>query len=333
LNTEVPANFILMTTISNKTKYEYIYRVNRAIDYIWAHAVENLDLGKIAKEACLSKYHFHRIFHNQMGETVNEFVRRQRLEFAFFKLGVEENKSITEIALECGFSSSQNFTKAFKKHFDVSPKFVRGEYNWYKMRGIGGPVNKLSEKEDLPRTIYCSDTGHEWINSLTKKVREQKRPMRVNVVEMPSFHLAYIRIIGHDHEKHRQARKKISLWAKERGLLNENSLLIGVLNSDGFVTTPEKFSYDICLTIPRKYININERLNIRDIPGGKYAVYHCETDKHDTEEEWVRLFIDWLPSSGYKIDTRHAYQIYCNDYDEHPLKHMIADLCIPIKLI
>jgi AraC family transcriptional regulator len=325
-----------MITMDKEIKYEYIYKVNRVIDYIRIHYADNLDLEKIAKIAHLSKYHFHRIFRSQTGETINEFIRRHRLEFAFYKLGAEGKKSITEIALDCGFSSSQNFAKAFKKYFNVSPKFVHGEYNWYKMRGIGDHTNNLSEKEDCPRTAYFSDTAHEKFNSLIKKISEQKKSLQVNIVEMPSFHVAYIRTIGLDLEKHRQAGKKLSQWADARGLLNANSLSIGVSNSDPLVTPPEKIIYDKCVTIPEN-IEKDEKVNIQDIPGGKYAVYHCEVDMHDlmdgfnVTEEWMRFLIDWLQPSGYHLDTRPAYQIHYNDYEKHPLKYMIVDLCLPIK--
>jgi AraC family transcriptional regulator len=56
-----------------------------------------------------------------LGESVAEFTRRLRLERAAQRLTYGANLDITSLALDLGFSISQNFAKAFKKHFDVSP--------------------------------------------------------------------------------------------------------------------------------------------------------------------------------------------------------------------
>jgi AraC family transcriptional regulator len=322
-----------MANISNKLKYEYIHRINRAIDYIRSHAADNLDLGKIAKEACLSKYHFHRIFRSQTSETINEFVRRLRLEKAFQKLRLERNKSITDIALECGFSNSQSFAKAFKKSFNVSPKFFRGEYNWYNwfmMNATGDHLSSLHKKEGNPLMSNFYDADQDKLNSLINKINEQKKNMQVKVVDMPAFHVAYIRTIGYDLKKYRQASDKLLQWAYTRELINENSIFMGVPKSSLMITSKEKFILDICVTVP-KGIERDELINIQDIPSGKYAVYHCEIDIHDRPEVWMRFLIEWLNTSGYQPDTRQSYQIYYNDYEKHPLKHMIIDMCLPVK--
>ena len=77
-----------------------------------------------------------------VGETLNDFVQRIRLEKSVQKLTTDFNKSITEIALDCGFSSSQNFAKIFKSHYGMTPSTSRREYNWddwiIKMRNLKG---------------------------------------------------------------------------------------------------------------------------------------------------------------------------------------------------
>ena len=108
---------------------EYLFRLNRAIDYIQKHYDENLNLTKLAAIACFSKFHFHRLFRTFVGETLNDFVRRFRLEKAVHKLILEKHKSITDIALDCGFSSSQNFAKAFKSYFGVNSTFIREKFS------------------------------------------------------------------------------------------------------------------------------------------------------------------------------------------------------------
>ena len=72
-----------------------------------------MSLDKIAKSAAFSKYHFHRIFHSIIGEPLNQYILRLRVEKAAHLL-TETQLSITEIAYKCGFSNSSAFSRAFK---------------------------------------------------------------------------------------------------------------------------------------------------------------------------------------------------------------------------
>ena len=92
---------------SESTFQEYQRRVFETMNYISEHATENLSLEEIAQIAHFSKFHFHRIFKAFTGETVASFTRRIRLEKAANSLFFNLEQSITDIAFEYGFSSSQ----------------------------------------------------------------------------------------------------------------------------------------------------------------------------------------------------------------------------------
>src|SRR5215471_11068037 len=94
---------------------EYAQRINRVIDYLR----ENL-----AKVACFSEFHFHRIFSAVSGETLNNFTNRLRLEKAARLLRYSD-QSLTDIALNCGFSASATFSRAFCSGYDTSPSHFR----------------------------------------------------------------------------------------------------------------------------------------------------------------------------------------------------------------
>jgi AraC family transcriptional regulator len=102
---------------SEATRREYAARINRVVDYIQSHLADPLDLERLAAVACFSPFHFHRLFHAWMGETLQDFVHRLRLERAAQLLLFNPLTSISEIALECGFSSSSAFARAFKGAF------------------------------------------------------------------------------------------------------------------------------------------------------------------------------------------------------------------------
>ena len=82
---------------------EYTSRINRVIDYIEKNTDKGLSLESLAKVAIFSPFHFHRIFRAMVGETLNQFIQRIRIEKAAAQLIVNPKKSITEIAFDCGF--------------------------------------------------------------------------------------------------------------------------------------------------------------------------------------------------------------------------------------
>jgi AraC-like DNA-binding protein len=107
----------------NTTNSKEIYTrlINKAEDYIERNLKESICLADLAKNANLSDYHFHRMFKKYSSETVNEFVTRFKLERAAILLYVHPTISITDIAMDYGYSDSSTFSRTFKRHFGVSP--------------------------------------------------------------------------------------------------------------------------------------------------------------------------------------------------------------------
>ena len=108
-------------------RQEYIARINQVIDYIEYNIDSPLNLEKLSRVANFSPFHFHRIFSAFMGETLNSFIKRLRVEKAASMLISNPRHSITQIAYDCGFSSSQAFSRAFKEHFDMSASDFRND--------------------------------------------------------------------------------------------------------------------------------------------------------------------------------------------------------------
>ncbi|NTS76275.1 helix-turn-helix domain-containing protein [Catenovulum sp. SM1970] len=62
-----------------------------------------MSLDEIAEQSHFSTYHFHRIFHALVGESVNDYVFRKRMELAANRIACKSEWSITEIAHMGGF--------------------------------------------------------------------------------------------------------------------------------------------------------------------------------------------------------------------------------------
>ena len=99
--------------------------IKRAVEFIEGHHSVTLDLEQTAAEACLSKYHFSRLFHRMVGMSYQEYVTRIRLEEAKQILKQTPYLPLTRISLRVGFGSLRNFEGQFKKLTDQSPSEYR----------------------------------------------------------------------------------------------------------------------------------------------------------------------------------------------------------------
>jgi AraC family transcriptional regulator len=80
----------------------------------------SLTLARMAKRAGKSQFHFHREFRKRLGETPRQFIERLRLDQAAARL-IGSTDSVCRIALRCGFSSHEVFTRAFRRQFGCAP--------------------------------------------------------------------------------------------------------------------------------------------------------------------------------------------------------------------
>jgi AraC family transcriptional regulator len=105
------------------TRAEMLRRISRGRDFLHAHAYDALTLGQVARAACLSPYHFHRIFTRTFGETPHSYLTRLRLDRAHQLLLSEV--PVTEVCNAVGFESLGSFSVLFRKHFGVPPSRFR----------------------------------------------------------------------------------------------------------------------------------------------------------------------------------------------------------------
>lgn len=94
-----------------------------SLQYIEIHLKEQLDLQEISTAAGYSEYHFARMFKEQMGTSVMEYVKKRKLYKASEALF--QGQKVLNVALEYGYQSHSGFTKAFKQEYGFSPSLLR----------------------------------------------------------------------------------------------------------------------------------------------------------------------------------------------------------------
>jgi len=94
-------------------------RLCRGRDLLAAEYRNRVLLQQAAREACLSQYHFHRLFRATFGETPHEFLTRLRLDRARQLLASQ--RTVTETCFEAGYESLGSFSSKFREHFGCSP--------------------------------------------------------------------------------------------------------------------------------------------------------------------------------------------------------------------
>lgn len=103
---------------------DYARRILRVADHIADHLDGDLSLDRLADVACLSRFHFHRIWRAHTGETVAETVTRLRLYRAAGDLA-RDDRPIERVARSAGYGSSAAFTRAFRARFGLTPGRLR----------------------------------------------------------------------------------------------------------------------------------------------------------------------------------------------------------------
>jgi AraC family transcriptional regulator len=101
-------------------------RLQQTIDYIQAHLDAKLSLDILATELNLSVYHFCKLFTQSMGMPPYKYILQQRVERAKQLLN-NSQRSLSDIALDCGFANQSHLNRHFTKATGISPKKYRNQ--------------------------------------------------------------------------------------------------------------------------------------------------------------------------------------------------------------
>ncbi|GAA6140103.1 AraC family transcriptional regulator [Arenicella sp. 4NH20-0111] len=286
---------------------EYKKRIERVIRFIEDNLHQRISLSDVASVSHFSVYHFHRIFTAIVGETVNDYIVRRRLERAVNHLVFHRELSITQIALDLGYSSSANFSKAIKGHFGFSPSEIRNPD-----KAKNSKIGKVSSKYGkvfTPSDLYPARITDNVINNNNS----QDRKMNIKVRELGSQRVCTLASNGgYAPDAIYAAWDKLIEWASNNGIPEHNQTRFALAYDNPTVTPVDKCRYVASIVVADE-IQINSPFTSFEIPAGKYAVLYFKGDPEEAINAQLSIYSDWLPNSGFEPDDFPMLENYLND--------------------
>jgi AraC family transcriptional regulator len=278
------------------TAESYASRLTRVSSYIHDHLDEELSLDVLAGIACLSPYHWHRIYHAHFGETVAATVRRLRLQRAAAHLA-HTSMPIPKVAERAGYDSQASFTRAFSAAFGLPPATYRevGSHSVFKAPTHQGVL-----------TMY--DVGIETISPKTLIAVEHRGPY-MNIGK--SFDLLFTTLA-------------------QRGLIRPDLPMVGVYLDDPTSVPESELRAQACVAV-NEPVAADAPLVSTQVRGGDHAVLKYKGPYGDMHAAYSWLYGQWLPSSGREAADAPVFEDYLNSPRDTPPTELRTDIYLPLK--
>lgn len=309
------------SNIKTNTAAEYSRRINKTLEFIEQHIDQPLQLDDIAKSSHFSPFHFHRIFHGLVGETVNDYVSRKRMEKATSRLAYKPELSITDIAEAGGYSSSANFSKAFKHYFGLSPSEIRNSAQQSDdNRNFDNSENSKKGKlyRKYGKAINPSELYSQFVtqSGVFDPSKLEDMLMQVKVEELPEKPIAYLTAPkGYELDSVYDTWDKIIHWASLKGIEVKIDERFAICHDNPSVTPEKKCRYDAAIVVESD-TSISSPYSQSAIPAGKYAIAYYKDDSSKINNFMTELCSHWFPTSGYEPDDYPPIFNYLNDSRE-----------------
>ena len=293
-------------------------RINRAVDYVLRHLDQPLKLEIVARAACFSPFHFHRVFQLLVGESLAEFVKRLRLERALGLMSQEgwakrRQPSLTDIAFACGFASSSDFTRCFKQHYGTPPsRFDVASFRTKRRKEWQASVSDPAERHRLDGLPPgANPDGFE-----------------VRLRRLSARHVAYLRV----RDPFRpgvvaEATGRMVRWAEARGLADGQWL--GYMWEDPDITAHERCRYDVGVEVPSTFAAEGE-ISRLEFPAMQVAEIALRggIDLETRALDW--LYGTWLPTSGFVPAEQPSFEAWVGRPFAHGVEYFELLIHLPV---
>jgi len=277
----------------------YHQSINKVISYINEYLFDPLDLRTLSRIANLSEFHFHRIFRAITDENVGEYIQRLRLEFVAHKL-IKTDLTLTSIVELTSYGSVFALSKAFKKHFGVSPSVYRKQPDKVHFSGF---ESKTEQPELIPQ-----------------------------IVKTKGLKIIYLNISNAltSNASYRKAWNELINYVKKNRLISKDSKYLSISFDDINITPMKYCRFYIGLTINSDF-EPKGKFGIMYIPDGEYAVFRNKGEYSQMNKIYKDIYLKWLPESKYQLRNAFSFEIYINTPHEVNPSELITDIYISVE--
>jgi AraC family transcriptional regulator len=287
--------------MSSTLRLSYQGRLQKVSEYLHAHLHEELDLNRLADVACMSPYHWHRIYQSYFGESVVATVKRLRLQRAASLL-IQSELAIAEVAQQAGFANLQSFTRMFAEVYGLTPGRYRSQGCHIHFKNVA----LTSESENMHFPI------------------EIRTLAAIPFVSIPHAG-SYLTI--------NLAFDQLKVVAFERQLFREDTQWMGIYFDDPSCVPEAQLRSCACISVAPAQVHelAVEPLEAGQVAAGRYAVLHFKGPYSDMQAAYQWLFGVWLPASEYEADERPVFEKYLNNPRDTAPNDLLTEIYLPIR--
>jgi AraC family transcriptional regulator len=274
----------------------YEKRLKRVTDHIHAHLDDELDLDRLADIACMSAYHWHRIYRAVLGETPAMTVKRLRLHRAAGEL-VATARPVAEIAKANGYPNLQSFTRIFRADYGLPPAAYRRR---------GKHLARLPTPGSGEQTMY-----------------------NVEIKTLAGKQAAGIDHAGSYMEINKAFTELFSRLAAA-GRLQDVRQMFGIYLDDPETVTVEQLRSAACVVLAPE-AKSPEGLKSFSTAGGDYAVLTHKGPYANLQQAYRWLYGVWLKESGREVRDEPMFEVYVNNPRDVPASELVTEICLPLR--
>lgn len=283
-----------MSKTSPKSSYEA--RLLRVLAYICDNLDGDLSLDALADVACMSPYHWHRVFRAITGETPAEAIRRIRLLKAANRL-VNENLSLAEAAEQSGYPNVASFSRAFRAAHGMSP----GEFR---------------------------DNGVQLAVTLRQASGEYAM-YPVSIQELPPARAAGVLHTG-PYTELGKAFQHLGGVIAARNLFSHVTGVIAVYRDVPGARPDAELRAHAAVMIADTFPADIDGFEYFDLVGGKHAVMEHKGPYATLGAAYDWLYGKWLPQSREEPRDAPPVELYVNDPMQTPPDELRTDIRLPL---
>jgi AraC family transcriptional regulator len=273
----------------------YERRIRRVTDHIHAHLDEELDLDRLAEIACMSAYHWHRVYRAVLGETPAMTVKRLRLHRAAGDL-VTTTRPIGDIAKRYGYANLQSFTRIFGADYGMPPAAYRKQ---------GNHVARLTPTPSGDHIMYD-----------------------VTIRTIPEKHAVGIDHSGSYMEINKAFTALFSQLAGADQLGNVREML-GLYLDDPETVPVEQLRSAACVVLAQG-ASPPAGVKAYGTSGGDYAVLTHKGPYANLQLAYRWLYGTWLRESGRELRDQALFEVYVNNPRNVPASELVTEICLPL---